>query len=45
MLNFCENVYPNTKCQNAGMPDRPASGQSGTGLKKTNDAATGPVPD
>ena len=24
--------------RNAGMPDRPASGQSGTGLKKTNDA-------
>jgi hypothetical protein len=27
------------------MPDCPASGQSGTGLKKTNDAETGPVPD
>jgi hypothetical protein len=27
------------------MPDRSASGQSGTGLKKTNDAWTGPVPD
>jgi hypothetical protein len=27
------------------MPDCPASGQSGTGLKKTNDAGTGPVPD
>ncbi len=25
------------------MPDHPASGQSGTGLKKTNDAGTGPV--
>jgi hypothetical protein len=31
--------------QNAGMPDCSASGQSGTVLKKTNDAATGPVPD
>jgi hypothetical protein len=31
--------------ENAGMPDCPASGQSGTGLKKTNDAETGPVPD
>jgi hypothetical protein len=27
------------------MPDRLASGQSGTELKKTNDAETGPVPD
>ncbi len=27
------------------MPDCPASGQSGTGLKKTNDAGTVPVPD
>ncbi len=27
------------------MTDRPASGQSGTGLEKTNDAVTGPVPD
>jgi hypothetical protein len=27
------------------MPDRPASSQSGTGLKKTNDARTGPVLD
>jgi hypothetical protein len=27
------------------MPDCPASVQSGTGLKKTNDAGTGPVPD
>ncbi len=27
------------------MPDCPASGQSGTELKKTNDAETGPVPD
>ncbi len=25
------------------MPDRPASSQSGTGLKQTNDAGTGPV--
>jgi hypothetical protein len=27
------------------MPDRPASSQSGTGLKKTNDAGTGAVPE
>jgi hypothetical protein len=32
-------------CINAGMPNCPASDQSGTGLKKTNDAGTGPVPD
>jgi hypothetical protein len=32
-------------CRNAGMPDRPAFGQFGTGLKKTNDAGTGSVPD
>jgi hypothetical protein len=32
-------------CINAGMPDCPASEQSGTGLKKNNDARTGPVPD
>jgi hypothetical protein len=30
---------------NAGMPDYPASGWSGTGMKKTNDAGTGPVQD
>jgi hypothetical protein len=27
------------------MTDCPASSKSGTGLKKTNDAETGPVPD
>jgi hypothetical protein len=27
------------------MPDCPASGHSGTGMKKINDAGTGPVPD
>ncbi len=32
-------------CINAGMPDCPASDQSGTGLKKTNDAGTGPILD
>ncbi len=32
-------------CINAGMSNCPASDQSGTGLKKTNDAGTGPVPD
>jgi hypothetical protein len=31
-------------CINAGMPDCPASDQSSTGIKKTNDAGTGPVP-
>jgi hypothetical protein len=30
---------------NTGMPDCPASGQSGTGLEKTNDAGTRTVPD
>jgi hypothetical protein len=30
---------------NAGMPDCPASCQSGTGLKITNDAVHGPVPE
>jgi hypothetical protein len=30
-------------CINAGMPDCPASDQSGTGIKKTNDAGTGPT--
>ncbi len=32
-------------CINAGMPDYPASDQSSTGIKKTNDAGTGPVLD
>jgi hypothetical protein len=32
-------------CINAGIPDCPASAQSGTGIKKTNDAGTVPVPD
>ncbi len=32
-------------CINAGMPNCPASDQSGTGLKKTSAAGTGPVPD
>jgi hypothetical protein len=30
---------------NVGMPDYPASYQSGTGMKKTIDAGTDPVPD
>jgi hypothetical protein len=29
----------------AGMPDCPASSQSGTGMRKTNDAGTDPVPE
>ncbi len=32
-------------CINAGMPDCPASDQSGTGMKKSNDAGTYPVLD
>jgi hypothetical protein len=28
-----------------GMPDCPASSQSGTGLRKNNDAGTNPVPE
>ncbi len=32
-------------CINAVMPDSPASEQSRTGIKKTNDAGIGPVPD
>jgi hypothetical protein len=31
--------------RNAGMPDCPAFGQSGTGMNRTNDAGTGSVPD
>jgi hypothetical protein len=31
--------------KNAGMPDFLVSSQSGTGMKKTNDARTGTVPD
>jgi hypothetical protein len=31
--------------QTTGIPDRAAPGQSGTGLKKVNDAVTRPVPD
>ncbi len=38
----CVSVFV---CINAGMPNCPASDQSGTGLKKTNNAGTGPVPD
>jgi hypothetical protein len=42
-------VYAHAACpcpyRNAGIPDCPASSQSGTGLKKTNNAGTGPVPD
>jgi hypothetical protein len=31
--------------QNAVMPDFPVSSQSGTGMKNSNDAGTGTVPD
>jgi hypothetical protein len=44
MLQVHVNVHVHIY-RNAGMPDRPASSQSSTGLKKTNDAGTGPVPD
>jgi hypothetical protein len=37
MLHVHVNVHVHIY-RNAGMPDRPASSQSGTGLKKTNDA-------
>jgi hypothetical protein len=40
ILVFNENLELRFKFQNAGMPDCPASSQSGTGLKKTNDAGT-----
>jgi hypothetical protein len=40
----CEGVFVFV-CINAGMTDCPASDQSGTGIEKTNDAGTGPVPD
>ncbi len=33
------------ECLNAGMPDCPASDQSGTGMTKTNGAGTDQVPD
>jgi hypothetical protein len=42
MLHSMSMLYVNV---NAGMLDCPASGQSGTGLEKTNDAETGLVPD
>ncbi len=45
-VGVCECVFVCVfVCINAGMPDCPASDQSGTGIKKTNDAGTGPVPD
>jgi hypothetical protein len=43
ILHVCVNIHVQYIYRNAGMPDRPASGQSGTGLKKTYDAGTGPV--
>jgi hypothetical protein len=42
MLHAHVNVHVHTY-KNAGR--RPASSQSGTGLKKTNDTGTGSVPD
>jgi hypothetical protein len=45
ILVFYKNLELQFKFQNAGKPDCPASSQSGTGLKITNDAGTGPVPD
>jgi hypothetical protein len=38
-------VMLTTSMLTTGMPDCPASSQSGTGLKKTNDAGTVPVPE
>ncbi len=40
----CVCVYVGV-CINVGMPNCPASNQSSTEMKKTNDAGTGPVPD
>jgi hypothetical protein len=42
---FNKNLKLWFKFQNAGMTDCSASSQSGTRLKKTNDAGTGPVLD
>jgi hypothetical protein len=42
----CEGVFVCMfVCINAGMPDYPASDQSSTRIKKTNDARRGLVPD
>ncbi len=45
MLHVYVNIDVQYIYRNARMLDRLASGQSVTGLKKTNDAGTGPVPD
>jgi hypothetical protein len=42
MLHVHANVHVHIY-RNARIPNRPASSQSGTGLKKTNEAGTGPV--
>jgi hypothetical protein len=45
-VRVCECVFACVcVCINAGMSDCPASDQSGTGMKITNDAGAGPVPD
>jgi hypothetical protein len=44
MLHVHVNIHLHLY-RKARIADRPASGQSGTGLKNTNDAGTGPVPD
>ncbi len=44
MLHVNVNVHLHLH-RNVGMLDNPASGQYGTGLKKTNNAVTGPVLD
>jgi hypothetical protein len=49
MVNFChffQHFCAKRKdFLNTGMPDCPASCQSGTGLEKTNDAVSSPVPE
>jgi hypothetical protein len=44
-FSFYENLELRLKFQTAGMPDCPASSQSGTGLKKLTMPEQVPVPD
>jgi hypothetical protein len=44
-LTFFAQTLAETRSKTAGMPDCAASYQSGTGLKKTNDAGNNPVPE
>jgi hypothetical protein len=43
--DYCNTEYCNVAMLTNGMPDCPASIQSGTGLRKTNDAGTNLVPE